>query len=438
MIERYTKPAMGRLWSDENKYRTWLNVEIAACEAHAELGNIPADALQIICSKANFSAARVDEIEAQVKHDVIAFLTNVAEYVGPEARYIHMGLTSSDLLDTALALLIREAGEILLGDIDHLTEVLKNQALRYKSTPCVGRSHGIHAEPTSFGLKFALWYDEMQRNRLRLQRAIEANSVGMISGAVGNYTQVDPILEEKTCRRLGLRPAAITTQIIQRDLHAEFSSTLAIVGGTLEKIAVELRHLQRTEVLEAEEPFGKGQKGSSAMPHKRNPIGSENISGLARVLRSNVQAALENMALWHERDISHSSVERIILPDSCILLDYMLQRLTAILDKLVVYPEHMQKNLRLTRGLIFSQPVLLALISKGLPREEAYQIVQEHAMRCWQTGDDFQQTLAGDEKVGSRLSTKELEKCFDESAGLKHVDFIYRRVGLITGDNQSV
>jgi len=431
MIPRYTNSVMGALWSDENKYRTWLQVEIAVCEAHADLGNIPAEALHVIRQKAHFNIARIEEIEKQVKHDVIAFLTNLAETVGPESRFIHMGLTSSDLLDTALALLLREAGHLLMQDVDGLLQVLKDQALRYKMTPCVGRSHGIHAEPTSFGLKFALWYDEMRRHRLRLQRAIEANSIGMISGAVGNYTQLDPALEENTCRRLGLQPAAITTQIIQRDVHAEYSTTLALIGCTLEKIAVELRHLQRTEVLEAEEPFSAGQKGSSAMPHKRNPIGSENITGLARVLRSQVQAAMEDIALWHERDISHSSVERIILPDGCILCDYMLQRLSGILQKLVVYPEQMQKNLRLTHGLIYSQPVLLALTAKGLPREEAYHIVQGHAMACWSSGEDFQQALSRDSKVRSLLSQLELDNCFDESVGLRQVDYIFRRVGLI-------
>ncbi len=431
MIARYTKPEMGRIWSDDNKYRVWLQVEIAACEAHAELGHIPAAALQTIREKANFNSQRIDEIEAQVKHDVIAFLTNVAEYVGPDSRYIHMGLTSSDLLDTALSLLMRDAGGILTADLQRLLTVLQKQSLAFKHTLCIGRSHGIHAEPTSFGLKFALWYDEMQRNLVRLQTSLEANRVGMISGAVGNYTQVEPILEEKTCSRLGLRPTRISTQIIQRDLHAEFIATLAIVGCTLEKIGVELRHLQRTEVAEAEEPFSKGQKGSSAMPHKRNPIGSENICGLARILRSNLQAALENIALWHERDISHSSVERIIIPDSCILLDYMLQRMTAILENLPVYPENMLRNLRLTGGLIFSQPVMLALTAKGLSREEAYQIVQENAMRCRETGQDFHGSLAQDDRVRSRMSEQELAGCFDEAAGLKHVDYIYRKVGLI-------
>ncbi len=431
MIARYTKPHMGAVWSDEHKYRTWLAVELAACQAHSQLGNIPPPVVEIIRQKADFSIRRIDEIEEQVRHDVIAFLTNVAEYVGPEARYIHLGMTSSDLLDTALALLIREAGQILLQDIDRLLAVLKKQALAYRLTPCIGRSHGVHAEPTSFGLKFALWYDEMGRNRLRLERAIEANSVGMISGAVGNYTQVDPELEVLTCHLLKLRPAAISTQIIQRDLHAEYLTTLALIGGTLEKISVEIRHLQRTEVLEAEEPFHKGQKGSSAMPHKRNPIGCENISGLARLLRSNAHAAMENMALWHERDISHSSVERVIIPDSSILTDYMLQRLNSILDGLVVYPEHMQKNLDLTKGLIFSQPVLLALTGKGMSREEAYRIVQSHAMACWENGADFRQVLAADAQVSSLLTAAELTACFDVSAGLVQVDYIYRRLGLL-------
>jgi adenylosuccinate lyase len=431
MIARYTKPQMGALWSDENKYRTWLTVELAACEAHARMGHIPPAALETIRQKAGFDIKRIEEIEEQVRHDVIAFLTDVAEHVGPEARYIHMGMTSSDLLDTALSLLLREAGHILLQDIDHLLAILKKQALAYRLTPCIGRSHGVHAEPTSFGLKFALWYDEMQRNRLRLERAIAANSVGMISGAVGNYTQVDPELEVLTCALLDLQPAAISTQVIQRDVHAEYLAALAILGGTLEKISVEIRHLQRTEVLEAEEPFHKGQKGSSAMPHKRNPIGCENISGLARLLRSNAHAAMENIALWHERDISHSSVERVVMPDSTILADYMMQRLSAILDGLVVYPQHMQKNLDLTKGLIFSQPVLLALTGKGMSREDAYRLVQEHAMTCWETGGDFNKALAVDERVTSLLTAAELATCFDASSGLRHVDYIYQRLGLL-------
>jgi len=345
MIPRYTRPEMGNIWSDENRYRTWLKVELAACEAQEKLGRIPANVVDDIKSKVKFSVERISEIEAEVKHDVIAFLTNVAEYVGPNARYIHLGMTSSDLLDTSLALLVKEASVSIEKDIINLLEILKRQALTHKETICIGRSHGIHAEPTSLGLKFALWYDEMNRNLVRLRKATEVISVGMISGAVGTFAFIDPQVEELVCLQLGLKPAPISTQVIQRDLHAEYINALTFIGCTIEKIAIEIRHLQRTEVLEAEEPFTKGQKGSSAMPHKRNPIGSENLSGLVRLLRANVIAAFENIALWHERDISHSSVERVILPDSRILVDYALTRLSSRLDKLVVYPEKMLKNL---------------------------------------------------------------------------------------------
>ncbi len=430
MIKRYTRPAMGAIWSDENKYRTWLQVELAVCQAQAELGYIPTDAVETIKQRANFSVTRIETIEEEVKHDVIAFLTNVAEYVGEEARYIHLGMTSSDLLDTALALLLKQAGAMLVEGMEGLREALRKQALTHKHTVCIGRSHGVHAEPTSFGLKFALWFDEMGRNIERLQRAIEGVSVGMISGAVGNYAYIDPRVEELTCAKLGLRAAAISTQVIQRDVHADFILALALCGATLEKMAIEIRHLQRTEVLEAEEPFATGQKGSSAMPHKRNPIGCENISGLARLLRTNALAAMENIALWHERDISHSSVERVILTDGCILLDYMLARMTHIIEKLHIYPERMRQNLRLTKGLIFSQPVMLALTQKGMSREEAYKIVQGHAMRCWQEGLDFKTVLQKDPIIGKHLTIEELETCFNEEVGLKQVDYIYRRAGV--------
>ncbi len=430
MIKRYTRPEMGVIWSEQNKYATWLRVEVAACEAQAELGHIPAAAVEIIRNKAQFSVARIEEIEAEVKHDVIAFLTNVAEHIGDEARYIHLGMTSSDLLDTALSLQIKDAGGLLRKDIQSLREVLRKQALAYKDTVCIGRSHGIHAEPTSFGLKFVLWYDEMGRNLQRLDQSLDDIAVGMISGAVGNYAQIDPLVEKRTCELLGLKPAPVSTQVIQRDLHAHFLHVLALCGASLEKMAVEIRHLQRTEVLEAEEPFSSGQKGSSAMPHKRNPIGSENITGLARLLRAHAHAALENVALWHERDISHSSVERVIFPDSCILLDYMLNRLTRILDQLVVYPENMLKNLARTRGLIFSQPVLLALTHKGMSREMAYKVVQENAMRCWREGGDFREALLQDMRINTVLSPQEIEACFDEKAGLKHIQHIYRTAGI--------
>ncbi len=339
-------------------------------------------------------------------------------------------MTSSDLLDTALALQMKEAGELVVKDLHLLRDVLKRQAHTHKNTICIGRSHGIHAEPMSFGLKFALWYDEMGRNLERMQKAIKTVSRGQISGAVGTFAFIDPAVEVKVCEKLGLEPAPISTQVIQRDLHAEYMNTLALIGASVEKIAIEIRHLQRTEVLEAEEPFTKGQKGSSAMPHKRNPIGSENISGLARLLRTNALASVENIALWHERDISHSSVERIALPDSCIIADFILARITKILDKLVVYPDNMLRNLRLTRGLIFSQPLLLALTQKGLSREQAYQIVQTHAMECWQNNKDFKQVISEDATVKELLSRQEIDKCFDESVGLKHVDYIFQRVGL--------
>lgn len=421
---------MAAIWSDEHKYATWLKVEIAVCEAQAELGVIPAAAVAEIKTRAGFSLPRIEAIEAEVKHDVIAFLTAVGEEVGESARFIHLGMTSSDLLDTALALNIQEAGALLRQGMERMREILRRQALAHKETICVGRSHGIHAEPSSFGLKFALWYDEMGRNLERLEAALKAAAVGMVSGVVGTFAYIDPRVEQLTCLRLGLRPAPVSTQVIQRDLHAQFQTALALCGATLEKIAVEIRHLQRTEVLEAEEPFSSGQKGSSAMPHKRNPIGSENISGLARLLRANALAAMENIALWHERDISHSSVERVIFPDSCILLDYMLHRLGRILDGLVVYPENMMANLRRTRGLIFSQPVLLALTGKGMSREAAYRIVQDNAMRCWQSGTDFREALQQDPQVQALLTPAELDQCFNEAVGLKHIEIIFHRVGI--------
>ncbi len=430
MIERYTRPQMGKIWSDENKYQSWLKVEIAACEAQADLGYIPQEAVARIKEKAGFDSSRIQEIEKEVKHDVIAFLTSVAEQVGPEARYIHYGMTSSDLLDTAMALVIRDATAIILQDIDQMLEVLEQKAIDYKDTICIGRSHGIHAEPTSFGLKFALWYDEMKRNKRRMQEAGEAIAVGMVSGAVGNYAQIDPRVEKRVCEKLNLKPAPVSTQVIQRDLHAQYIQTLALIGAAIEKIAVEIRHLQRTEVLEVEEPFGKGQKGSSAMPHKRNPIGSENISGLVRLLRSNSVAALENVALWHERDISHSSVERVIFPDSCIVVDFIMARLLRILDGLIVYKEKMKENVALTNGLVYSQGVLLALIRKGLTREQAYAVVQKNAMHCWNTGSDLNSTLLQDDQVKRFLSEEEINACFEKKVALKHVNYIYKNTGI--------
>ena len=428
MIPRYTRPVMGRIWEQENRYRQWLKVELAVVESMAQLGQIPTQAAREIADKADFDVDRIDEIEREVHHDVVAFLTSVAEHVGDSARYIHLGLTSSDILDTSLALLLREAADILLDDIQVLLEVLKRRAFEHRDTVMIGRSHGIHAEPVTFGLKLALWYAEMDRNRQRLRHAQETISVGKISGSVGTYANVDPEVEKLACGQLGLKPAPISTQIIQRDRHAEYFSTLAIVASSIEKIAIEIRHLQRTEVLEAEEYFAKGQKGSSSMPHKRNPIGSENLSGLARLVRSNAMAAMENIPLWHERDISHSSVERVIAPDSTILLDYMLHRLTNLLDRLVVYEDRMKANLESTGGLFFSQLVLLALTEGGLDRDEAYRLIQRNAMAVWNEGGSFKDRLAADPEIMEHFSKGELEKLFDLNYFLKHVDTIFSQV----------
>lgn len=428
MIPRYTRQQMGDIWSIENKYRKWLDVEIAVCEAWTELGEIPEESLKRIKERANFDVKRIDEIEATVKHDVIAFLTSVAEYVGEDSRYIHKGLTSSDILDTALALLLMEASEIIIGDLKALLEVLKEQALRYKVTPCMGRSHGVHAEPITFGLKFALWYEDMKRNLERMERAKEVVSYGKLSGAVGSFSNIPPEIEEKVLNRLGLRPEPVATQVVQRDRHAEYMLALSLIAASVEKIAVEIRHLQRTEVREAEEPFTKGQKGSSAMPHKRNPVGCENLSGLARVVRANAMAALENIALWHERDISHSSVERVIIPDSSILVDYMLNRLKNILSDLHVYPDRMLRNMEMSYGLYNSQRVLLALTDRGLTREEAYALVQRNAMKSWQEGRDFLTVLKEDMDIGKYLSNSELEEIFKLKYYLRNIDFIYKRV----------
>jgi adenylosuccinate lyase len=438
MIARYTRPEMGSIWTDENKFRTWLDIEILACEAQAELGIIPKEAVKVIREKAKFDVKRIDEIEQTTKHDVIAFLTNVGEYVGPESRFIHLGMTSSDILDTGLALQVKQSAELLLNDLNQLQVVLARRAKEFKYTVMIGRTHGIHAEPTTFGLKLALWYDENCRNIKRLEQAKDTISVGQISGAVGTYEHLDPFVEKYVCEKLGLKPAPISTQVLSRDLHAEFLTTLAVIGSTLEQFATEIRHLQKTEVLEVEEYFGKGQKGSSAMPHKRNPITCERVAGLARVLRGNAHAALENIALWHERDITHSSVERIIIPDSCILLDYMLATFTKIVDQLLVYPENMKKNLELTGGLIFSQSVLLALIKKGIKREDAYAAVQKHAMDVWQSNSptsglarkNFKEVLKSDKKVATYFQNGELDELFDLNKSIKHVDYIFERVGL--------
>ncbi len=430
MIERYTRPAMGRIWTEQNKYQTWLDVEILACEAQATLGVIPKEAVALIRTKAKFEVSRIEEIEERVKHDVIAFLTNVGEHVGPESRFIHLGMTSSDVLDTGLAVQMKQSAELLLEDLGALRDVLARRAKEWKHTLMVGRTHGIHAEPTTFGLKLALWYDETNRNIRRLRAALETISVGQISGAVGTYEHLDPFVERYVCEKLSLKPAPISTQVLQRDLHAEFMTVLAVVGGSLEQFATEIRHLQRTEVLEAEEYFSQGQKGSSAMPHKRNPITCERVAGLARVLRGNAHAALENIALWHERDITHSSVERIIIPDSCILLDYMITTFTGIVDKLLVYPENMRKNLDLTCGLIFSQSVLLALTKKGMKREDAYSTVQKEAMIVWQSKTNFKEVLLANAAVMAVLTKKELDGIFDLSKSIRNVDYIFQQVGL--------
>lgn len=428
MIPRYTRPEMARIWTEQRKFETWLEIELAVCEVLAELGEIPKEAVEEIRRKARFDVERIYELEKVTKHDVVAFLTNVGESIGPLSRYLHYGLTSSDILDTSLALLLVEASELIIKDIQHLLEVLKKKAFQYKDTPMIGRTHGVHAEPITFGLKMALWYDEMKRNLLRMERARETVRVGKISGAVGTFAHIPPIVEERVCQRLGLRPAPISTQIIQRDLHAEFFTTLALIASSIEKFAVELRHLQRTEVLEAEEFFSKGQKGSSAMPHKRNPISAENLSGLARLVRSYSLASLENIALWHERDISHSSVERVIAPDATILMDYMLHRFTSLVEHLMVYPEQMRKNLEKMGGLIYSEAILLLLTKKGLSREEAYQVIQRNAMKVWEEGLDFKALLSQDETVKTLLSPEELHHTFELRNHLKHVEDIFHRV----------
>ena len=433
MIDRYTRPAMGRIWTDKNKYRCWLQVEAAASNVLAEDGVIPAEAAQAIAEKATVSAARVAEIEAEVKHDVIAFTQAVAESLktqglGEQSRWLHYGLTSNDIVDTAQALQIKEASALIRSGLEGLLAVLKRRALEFKHTPTIGRTHGIHAEPTTFGLKLLNWYAEMQRNLVRFDAAAEDMRVGKLSGAVGTFGHFSPKQEEKACERLGLKPAPVATQVIQRDRHAAYIATLAIIGSTLDKIAVELRHLQRTEVREAQEYFSEKQKGSSAMPHKKNPITSEQISGLARVLRGNAQAALEDIALWHERDISHSSVERVIFPDSTILADYLLAKATDLIDRLLVYPERMKKNLESTGGLIFSGQLLLDLAEAGMLREDAYRLVQGHAMRAWKEDLNFREEVARDAQITSLLSSEKLEKTFDYTRQLGNVDAIFERV----------
>jgi adenylosuccinate lyase len=427
MIGRYTRKEMGALWSDESKYRMWLAVELAATEALASRGIVPADDLRAIREKAAFDPARIEEIEAEVKHDVIAFLTSVSEKVGPASRHIHYGLTSSDVVDTGLALQLVKACDLLLSGVDGLLAVLKRQALAHKATVMVGRTHGIHAEPYTLGLKFVGWHAEMRRNHSRLAEAREQIRFGKLSGAVGTYAHLDPTVEADVMRALGLLCEPLATQVIPRDRHAALVAALGILASSLDRIATEIRHLQRTDVREVEEPFAKGQKGSSSMPHKRNPIGCENVSGLARVVRAHVQAAMEDIPLWHERDISHSSVERVILPDATILVDTMLHRMTGILDGLHVYPERMKENMARMKGLVFSQAVLLALAAAGLTREQAYEIVQRNAMKVWEGAGGLHDLLAADPEVAKVLTKDDLAACFDAARTLRHVDAIYAR-----------
>ncbi len=427
MIPRYSRSEMTALWSPENKFQKWLEIEIAAAEGWAALGRIPSQAIETIKAKASFQVERIAEIEREVKHDVIAFLTNVAEGVGPEARYLHLGMTSSDVLDTCLSLQLKEAGELLLDGFDHLLKAIHRRAKEHQQTPMIGRSHGIHAEPITFGVKLASWYAEMRRHRERLQRAVEQVSVGKISGAVGVYGNLDPRVEQYVCEKLGLRPDTVSTQVIARDRYAEFFTVCALTASGIERIATEVRHLQRTEVLEAEEYFSKGQKGSSAMPHKRNPIYSENLTGLARLIRSYVVPALENIPLWHERDISHSSVERVTAPDATILLDFMLARLTEVVENLVVYPDRMQANLERMGKLVFSEGVMLGLVETGLTREEAYRLVQGHAMAAWEEGLDFEEAVRQDPDIAKPLGEEKLSEIFQLEGHLKHIQIIFER-----------
>ena len=419
---------MAAIWEPENKFKIWLKIEILACEALAKKREIPKSALKDIQTKSRFNVERIDEIEREVKHDVIAFLTCVAEHVGESARYMHMGMTSSDVLDTALAVQLKQSSSLILKELSVFKHVLERQAKKYKLTPIIGRSHGIHAEPLTFGLKVANWYEEIKRNIDRLKRARQGIAYGQISGAVGTFASIDPDVEEYVCSKLGLKSAPVSSQVIQRDRHAEFFATLAILAGTIDKIATEIRHLQRTEVLEVEEFFSSEQKGSSAMPHKRNPVVSEQMCGLARVVRANAFAAMENMPLWHERDISHSSVERVIGPDSTILIHYMLKKMTSMMDRLIVYPENMMRNLEKTGGLIFSQSVLLALVRKGITREEAYKLVQKNAMQSWDQGKDFLTLLKKDKGIRKLLSAGEIDQAFKIKTQFRNIDRIFKRV----------
>lgn len=430
MIERYTLPEIAKIWSEENKFSIWMKIEICASEANNKLGIVPSSALRNIKSRAKFNVTKINRIESVVKHDVIAFLTNVGSYVGPDSRFIHYGMTSSDVLDTALSIQMKEAGELILRQLIKLSSALAKKAKKYKYLPMVGRTHGVHAEAITLGLKFALWYDEINRGIERLKTAVESASVGKISGAVGTYEHLNPFVERYVCKKLGLKPANIATQIIQRDIHAEYLTALAITGSSLEKFATEIRHLQKTEALELEEPFTKGQKGSSAMPHKKNPVIAERIAGLSRILRGNAVAAMENINLWHERDISHSSVERMILPDSTMLLYYMLVKMIEIINGIVVNKQNIAKNLNLTHGLIYSQRALLKLIECGLSREEAYKVVQANAMKSWKTGEDFKKLLIGDKLVSSKIRKSKIEAIFDPKKVFKNIQYIFKKVGL--------
>lgn len=431
MIDRYTRPVMAKLWSEDNRYQKWLEVELLAAEAWAELGVVPREAAQLLRKNARFDVKRINEIEAETRHDVVAFTRCIAENLGKESKYLHYGLTSTDVVDTALSAVLMEAVSLIQEDLDRFAEVLRRQAIRYKDVPCMGRTHGVHAEPTTFGLKLALWYSETRRNIVRLARAKETISVGKISGAVGTYANVDPFVERYVCEGMDLQPALISTQILQRDRHAELMTTLAIIASCLDKYATEIRGLQKTEIREVEEPFRPGQKGSSAMPHKRNPVNCEQVSGLARVIRGNAIASLEDIPLWHERDISHSSVERIILPDSTTLIDYLLVKFTGIIKDLLVYPQNMLRNIDKSHGLIHSQQVLLKLIEKGLLRETAYDLVQKYAMQAWEEELPFQELISKEPLITEKLTAEDLDDCFDIRHHLKYVDDIFAKLGLV-------
>ncbi|MDR9797553.1 adenylosuccinate lyase [Aeribacillus pallidus] len=430
MIERYTRPEMGAIWTEENRFKAWLEVEILACEAWAELGVIPKEDVKKLRERASFDVNRIKQIEEETRHDVVAFTRAVSETLGDERKWVHYGLTSTDVVDTALSYLLKQANEILQKDLENFIAILRDKALEHKYTVMMGRTHGVHAEPTTFGLKLALWYEEMKRNLERFKRAREEIEVGKISGAVGTYANIDPFVEQYVCEKLGLKPAPISTQTLQRDRHAEYMATLALIATSIEKFAVEIRGLQKSETREVEEFFAKGQKGSSAMPHKRNPIGSENMTGMARVIRGMMLTAYENVPLWHERDISHSSAERIILPDATIALNYMLNRFGNIVKNLTVFPENMKRNMEKTLGLIYSQRVLLALINKGMTREEAYDLVQPKAMEAWERQVSFRELIEAEKQITTKLSKEEIDDCFDYNYHLKNVDYIFKRCGL--------